>query len=168
MHLAALRPTQPAPVWTAVATGKLPYKTTCIGRPVCCSRVGSAAGFASGLLFRAGAGAPRIDRRGGARLRCGACTSDLGAAEWIWHHRRRHRLAAYVSGARRERLSHQRRISPSRSGIGHRVDGRVAAGVFHPRRRMRRVPRASAPPAPLRRSRLRRNRRRARGCAKVR
>jgi hypothetical protein len=28
MHLATLRPTQPAPVWTAVATGKLPYKTT--------------------------------------------------------------------------------------------------------------------------------------------
>ena len=27
MHLATLRPTQPAPVWTAVATGKLPYKT---------------------------------------------------------------------------------------------------------------------------------------------
>jgi len=26
MHLATLRPTQPAPVWTAVATGKLPYK----------------------------------------------------------------------------------------------------------------------------------------------
>lgn len=28
MHLATIRPTQPAPVWTAVATGKLPYKTT--------------------------------------------------------------------------------------------------------------------------------------------
>ena len=28
MHLATLRPTQPAPVWTAVSTGKLPYKTT--------------------------------------------------------------------------------------------------------------------------------------------
>ncbi len=28
MHLATLRPTQPAPVWTAVATGKLPYRTT--------------------------------------------------------------------------------------------------------------------------------------------
>jgi predicted AlkP superfamily phosphohydrolase/phosphomutase len=28
MHLATLRPTQPAPVWTAVGTGKLPYKTT--------------------------------------------------------------------------------------------------------------------------------------------
>lgn len=28
LHLATLRPTQPAPVWTAVATGKLPYKTT--------------------------------------------------------------------------------------------------------------------------------------------
>src|SRR4029078_10971643 len=28
MHLATLRPTHPAPVWTAVATGKLPYKTT--------------------------------------------------------------------------------------------------------------------------------------------
>jgi hypothetical protein len=28
MHLATLRPTQPAPVWTAVATGKLPYQTT--------------------------------------------------------------------------------------------------------------------------------------------
>lgn len=28
MHLATLRPTQPAPVWTAVATGKLPYKTS--------------------------------------------------------------------------------------------------------------------------------------------
>lgn len=27
-HLATLRPTQPAPVWTAVATGKLPYKTS--------------------------------------------------------------------------------------------------------------------------------------------
>ena len=27
MHLATLLPTQPAPVWTAVATGKLPYKT---------------------------------------------------------------------------------------------------------------------------------------------
>jgi hypothetical protein len=27
LHLATLRPTQPAPVWTAVATGKLPYKT---------------------------------------------------------------------------------------------------------------------------------------------
>jgi Type I phosphodiesterase / nucleotide pyrophosphatase len=27
MHLATLRPTQPAAVWTAVATGKLPYKT---------------------------------------------------------------------------------------------------------------------------------------------
>ena len=27
MHLATLRPAQPAPVWTAVATGKLPYKT---------------------------------------------------------------------------------------------------------------------------------------------
>ena len=27
MHLATLRPTQPASVWTAVATGKLPYKT---------------------------------------------------------------------------------------------------------------------------------------------
>jgi hypothetical protein len=26
MHLATLQPTQPAPVWTAVATGKLPYK----------------------------------------------------------------------------------------------------------------------------------------------
>jgi predicted AlkP superfamily phosphohydrolase/phosphomutase len=26
MHLATLRPTQPGPVWTAVATGKLPYK----------------------------------------------------------------------------------------------------------------------------------------------
>lgn len=26
MHLATLRPTQPEPVWTAVATGKLPYK----------------------------------------------------------------------------------------------------------------------------------------------
>lgn len=28
VHLATLRPTQPAPVWTAVATGKLPYKTS--------------------------------------------------------------------------------------------------------------------------------------------
>jgi Type I phosphodiesterase / nucleotide pyrophosphatase len=28
MHLATLRPTQPAVVWTAVATGKLPYKTS--------------------------------------------------------------------------------------------------------------------------------------------
>jgi hypothetical protein len=28
MHLATLRPTQPAPVWTAVATGKMPYKTS--------------------------------------------------------------------------------------------------------------------------------------------
>jgi predicted AlkP superfamily phosphohydrolase/phosphomutase len=28
MHLATLRPTQPAPVWTAIATGKLPYKTS--------------------------------------------------------------------------------------------------------------------------------------------
>ena len=28
MHLATLRLTQPAPVWTAVATGKLPYKTS--------------------------------------------------------------------------------------------------------------------------------------------
>ena len=28
MHLATLRPTQPAPVWTSVATGKLPYKTS--------------------------------------------------------------------------------------------------------------------------------------------
>jgi hypothetical protein len=28
MHLATLRPTQPGPVWTAVATGKLPYKTS--------------------------------------------------------------------------------------------------------------------------------------------
>jgi hypothetical protein len=28
MHLATIRPTQPAPVWTAVATGKLPYKTS--------------------------------------------------------------------------------------------------------------------------------------------
>jgi hypothetical protein len=28
MHLATLSPTQPAPVWTAVATGKLPYKTS--------------------------------------------------------------------------------------------------------------------------------------------
>ena len=28
MHLATLRPTQPAPVWTAVATGKLPYKSS--------------------------------------------------------------------------------------------------------------------------------------------
>ncbi|HUP41258.1 MAG TPA: alkaline phosphatase family protein [Vicinamibacterales bacterium] len=28
MHLATLRPTQPAPVWTAVSTGKLPYKTS--------------------------------------------------------------------------------------------------------------------------------------------
>src|SRR5439155_25851396 len=28
MHLATLRPTQPAPVWTAVATGKLPYRTS--------------------------------------------------------------------------------------------------------------------------------------------
>lgn len=28
MHLATLRPTQPAPVWTAVATGKLPYKAS--------------------------------------------------------------------------------------------------------------------------------------------
>lgn len=28
MHLATLRPTQPAPIWTAVATGKLPYKTS--------------------------------------------------------------------------------------------------------------------------------------------
>lgn len=28
MHLATLRPTQPASVWTAVATGKLPYKTS--------------------------------------------------------------------------------------------------------------------------------------------
>ena len=28
MHLATLRPTQPAPVWTAVATGKLPFKTS--------------------------------------------------------------------------------------------------------------------------------------------
>ena len=27
MHLATLRPTQPASVWTAIATGKLPYKT---------------------------------------------------------------------------------------------------------------------------------------------
>jgi type I phosphodiesterase/nucleotide pyrophosphatase len=27
LHLATLRPTQPVPVWTAVATGKLPYKT---------------------------------------------------------------------------------------------------------------------------------------------
>jgi len=28
LHLATLRPTQPATVWTAVSTGKLPYKTT--------------------------------------------------------------------------------------------------------------------------------------------
>jgi hypothetical protein len=28
MHLATLRPTQPAPVWTAVSTGKLPYKSS--------------------------------------------------------------------------------------------------------------------------------------------
>src|SRR4030095_5653870 len=28
LHLATLRPTQPAPVWTSVATGKLPYKTS--------------------------------------------------------------------------------------------------------------------------------------------
>jgi predicted AlkP superfamily phosphohydrolase/phosphomutase len=28
MHLATLRPTQPALVWTAVATGKMPYKTS--------------------------------------------------------------------------------------------------------------------------------------------
>jgi hypothetical protein len=28
MHLATLRPTQPAPVWTAVATGKLPFKSS--------------------------------------------------------------------------------------------------------------------------------------------
>jgi hypothetical protein len=28
MHLATLKPTQPAPVWTAVSTGKLPFKTT--------------------------------------------------------------------------------------------------------------------------------------------
>ncbi len=28
MHLATLRPTQPAPVWTAVATGQLPYKSS--------------------------------------------------------------------------------------------------------------------------------------------
>ncbi|RPJ75979.1 MAG: hypothetical protein EHM24_03215, partial [Acidobacteria bacterium] len=27
MHLATIRPTQPGPVWTAVATGKLPWKT---------------------------------------------------------------------------------------------------------------------------------------------
>jgi hypothetical protein len=28
MHLATLRPTQPAPVWTAVSTGKLPFKSS--------------------------------------------------------------------------------------------------------------------------------------------
>ena len=79
---------------------------------------GSTARFAARLLLRAGARAARTDRRGGPRVRCRSRASDLGAAERLRHHGGRHRLAAHVSGARRQRLSGQRRVSPSRSRIG--------------------------------------------------
>ena len=167
MHLATLRPTQPAPVWTAVATGKLPYKTSVYSAGTLRrSRIGSAAGSASRLLFCAGARASRIDRRGRARVRCRARAADLGAVERLRHHRGRHRLAADVSGARRQRLSHQRRVSPSRSGIGDRVDGRAAARVSAEAPQRRRASRGRAPRPGRRRSCSRRSRRRARGCAK--
>ena len=81
------------------------------------SGIGSAAGSASGLLLRAGARASRIDRRGRAGVGRGPRAADLGAAEQLRHHRGRHRLAADVSGARRQRLPDQRRVSPSRCGI---------------------------------------------------
>ena len=62
MHLATLRPTQPAPVWTAVATGKLPYKTGVYSAaryvvPGTDQRLDLLAGF----LLCAGAGAARSD-----------------------------------------------------------------------------------------------------------
>lgn len=45
MHLATLRPTQPGPVWTAVATGKLPFRT----------------GVRSAATYRVEAGGPAFD-----------------------------------------------------------------------------------------------------------
>ena len=114
MHLATLRPTQPAPVWTAVATGKLPYKTSVYsaGRyvvpgsdqpldllPDFC--------FAQALV-RLG-----LIEEAGARVRRRARAADLGVVERLWHHRGCHRLAADVSGAWHQRLPDQRRVSPS-------------------------------------------------------
>ena len=114
MHLATLRPTQPAPVWTAVATGKLPYKTS-VYSAATLRRAGirSAARSASRFLFCAGARAFRIDRRGRARIRRGARAADLGVVERLRHHCGCHRLAADVSRAWRQRLPHQRRVFPS-------------------------------------------------------
>ena len=88
---------------------------------LCRSGIGSAAGSASGFLLRAGARTSRIDRGREPCVRCRPRAADLGTVERLWHHGGRHRLAADVSGARDQRLSHQRRVSPSRSGIGDGV-----------------------------------------------
>ena len=164
MHLATLRPTQPAPVWTAVATGKLPYKTSVYSAaryvvpgsdqpldllPDFCF---AQALVRLGLIEEEGRASDAVRAR-----------PHLGAAERLRHHGGRHRLAADVSGARRQRLPHQRRVSPSRCGIGDRVDGRAAARVSAGRRRGGAHARGRTPRPDRPRSRSRRSRRPAHG-----
>ncbi|MCK7461358.1 MAG: alkaline phosphatase family protein [Sphingobacterium sp.] len=50
MHLATMRPTQPGPVWAAVATGKLPFK----------NGIRSSAAYTPLASARATRGAPRL------------------------------------------------------------------------------------------------------------
>ena len=63
MHLATLRPTQPAPVLTAIATGKLPLHTGVRSAALYRARpAGPTARLAAGLLLRARPGGRRAVR----------------------------------------------------------------------------------------------------------
>ena len=116
MHLATLRPTQPGPVWTAVATGKLPWRNGVRSAATYRAVAGGAAAdllpdfcFAHALVSfglltetlqtsAALAGAARLDD---SRAR-GAAVDDRA-------------LAAHLARATAARHAHQRRV-PSRVG----------------------------------------------------
>ena len=144
MHLATLRPTQPEPVWTAVATGKLPAKNgvrSAARYPVRAARRADRA--AAGLLLRARARPvrARAPRCRTPRRRAGAPALEHPGRR---RHPGRHRgLAADVSGAARPRLPGERSSStgwaiapldPDDHAVGYPADTLLLGRGSRPRR----------------------------------
>ena len=116
MHLATLRPTQPGPVWTAVATGKLPWRNGVRSAATYRAVAGGAAAdllpdfcFAHALVSF---GLLTESLQTSAALRAQPVWTILGRAGVAVDNRA---LAAHLARATAARHPHQRRV-PSRVG----------------------------------------------------
>ena len=117
MHLATIRPTQPDPVWTTVATGKLPARTgRPVGRPLPGAGHQRSARTAADQLLRPRARALRLRHRRAAHVGVRARAAALEHPRVGGADVGRRQLAADLSRAAAPGLPGVRPVLPARCG----------------------------------------------------